>query len=213
MAYSLPNGSTFDVAATYDVPVTITAISNAAPAVVSATGHGLSTGDYVILTSGWTKLNNRAYKVTVVDTDSFSLDGTDTTDTTRYPALGGTGSLRPVATWVQIPQITGVDFTGGEQNMYTFQFLEDDDERQFPTNKSAITVTLTVADDPDQSYVPIVEGYDEAKSLNVLKLNLINGDEILYPAVVTISATPSLTVNELMTRTISLALQARPTLY
>lgn len=213
MAYSLPNGSTFDVAATYDSPVTITAISNAAPAVVSATAHGLTTGDYVILTSGWTKLNNRAYKVTVVDSDSFSLDGTDTTDTTRYPALGGIGSLRAVASWVQIPQITGVDFTGGEQNMYTFQFLEDDDERQFPTNKSAITVTLTVADDPDQAYVPIVEGYDEAKSLNVLKLNLINGDEILYPAVVTISATPSLTVNELMTRTISLALQARPTRY
>lgn len=213
MAYSLPNGSTFDVAATYGASVTVTAISNASPAVVTATAHGLTTGDYVIMTSGWTKMNNRIFKVTVVDPDSFSLQGTDTTDLTRYPALGGVGSCRSVATWVQIPQITGVDFTGGEQNMYTFQFLEDDDERQFPTNKSAITVTLTVADDPDQAYVSTVEKYDEDKTLNALRLNLVNGDEILYPAVVTISATPSLTVNELMTRTISLALQARPTRY
>lgn len=213
MAYSLPNGSTFDIAATYDTPVTIASISNASPATVTAADHGLVTGDYVVLTSGWTKLNNRAFRVTVVDEDQFTLLGTDTTDVTRYPSGGGIGSVRGIATWVQIPQITGVDFSGGDQNMYTFQFLEDDDERQFPTNKSAITVTLTVADDPTQAYVAIVEGYDEAKSTNLMKLNLVNGSEILYPAVVTISATPSLTVNELMTRTISLALQARTTRY
>ena len=213
MAYSLPNGSTFDVAATYSAAIPITSITNAAPAVVTSVAHGLTDGDYIIVTSGWVKINSKAYRIANSTVDSFELEGTDTTDTTRFPIGGGVGSVKSVDSWIQVPQITGVDFTGGDQNMYTFQFLEDDDERQFPTNKSAITVTLTVADDPDQPYVAVVEGYDERKSTNVMRLNLINGDQILYPAVVTISATPTLTVNELMTRTITLALQARPTRY
>lgn len=214
MAYTLPNGSTFDIAATYGPAVVITAISNAKPAVVSATAHGLQDGDIVLLNGGWSKINNRTYRVSAVTTDSFALEGTDTTDTVRYPAgIGATTTIRPVATWVQVPQIMSVDFTGGEQNFFTFQFLEDDDERQFPTNKSAITVSMSVADDPDQPFVPVVEGYDEDKSTNVARLNLPNDSVILYPAVVSITATPSLTVNELMTRDITLALQARPTRY
>lgn len=213
MAYSLPNGSTFDVAASYTTPVSISTISNANPAVVSATAHGLAEGDVVLLVSGWVKLNNRSFRVGTVTTDTFVLEGVDTTDVSKYPVGAGVGSVVSAASWVQIPQITTVDFTGGDQNMYTFQFLEDDDERQFPTNKSAISLTLTVADDPAQAYVPLIEGYDESKTINILRLNLINGSTILYPSIVTISSTPSLTVNELMTRTVTLALQGRITRY
>ncbi len=214
MAYALPNGSTFDIASAYGPAVVVTAISNAAPAVVSATAHGLTNGTIVLLSGGWSKINNRTYRVSAATADSFALEGTDTTDTVRYPAgVGATTTIRPVTTWTQVPQIMSVDFSGGEQNFFTFQFLEDDDERQFPTNKSAITVSMSVADDPGQPFVPVVEGYDEDKSTNVARLNLSNDSVILYPAVVSITATPSLTVNELMTRDITLALQARPTRY
>src|SRR5690606_10319907 len=127
---------------------------------------------------------------------------------------GGTGTkVKEVLTWTQIPQILGVDTSGGEQSFYTFQFLEDDDERQLPTTKSAISMTLTVADDPAQPFVALVERYDELKSVQPVRLSLINGSSSLYPAITTISSTPSLTVNELMSRTISVALQARPTRY
>lgn len=214
MAYSLPNGSTFDVAATYSTEKTITAISNANPAVVTSAAHGLTEGDIVLLTSSWVKLNNRAFRVgTVADTDTFELEGVDTTDTTRYPTGGGVGTAKEVLTWIQIPQIMSVDFTGGEQNFYTWQFLESDDELQLPTNKTAISMTLVVADDPAQPFVPVVEAYDEGKATQALRLNLVNGDSILYPAVVTITSTPTLTVNELMTRSISLAMQGRISRY
>jgi len=210
MAYSLPNGSTFDVAATYGAPVSVTSISNANPAVATSVGHSLEVGDVVLLTSAWTRLTNRAFRVSAVAADTFTLQGVDTTSTRVYPVGGSAGSAAPVETWVQVPQIMSVDSSGGDQNFYTFQFLEDDDERQFPTNKSAMTITMEVADDPDQAYVPILEGYDEAKTTNVSRLNLVNGDTIMYPAVISITSTPALTVNELMTRTITLAMQGRP---
>lgn len=208
MAYSLPNGSTFDVAATYTAEQEIS-ISNAKPAVVTSTGHTIQEGDIVLLKVGWTKLNNRAFRVGTVDADTFELEGVDTTDLIRYPAAGGVGTAKGVETFMQIPQVLTMDSAGGEQQFYNFQFLEDDDERQLPTNKSAVSITLNVADDPDQPFVEVIEGYDESKEIQVFRLNLINGDSILYPAVPSITSTPTLTINQLMERVITLAMQGR----
>lgn len=211
MAYRLPNGSTFDFAATYDTAVVVTGISNANPAVVTAPAHGYADGDVIVLTSGWTKLTSRTYEVSDVTTNSFSLAGIDTTNTSRYPVGAGAGSSVKVATWVQIPQITGVTFSGGEQQFYTFNFLEDDEERQLPTSKSPSSMTLTVADDPAQPFVPVVEEADLTKEPQAQRLNLPNGDKIFYNSIATITSTPTLTFNELMTRDITLSLQGRIT--
>lgn len=213
MAYRLPNGSTIDVAATYTDSMEIT-VSNATPAVVTATGHTLQNNDIILIEGfGWTKLNNRTFRIKNVDANTFELEGVDTTDTTRYPVGAGVGSAKGVKTWVQIPQVLTVEYTGGEQQFYTFQFLEDDDERQLPTNKSASSMTINVADDPDQPFVEILEAYDESREIQVFRLNLINGDSILYPAVPSITATPTLTVNQIMERVITLAMQGRISRY
>lgn len=212
MAYRLPNGSTFDVAASYTADTAVT-ISNANPAVVTQTAHGLTDGDIVLLSVGWTKLTNRAFRIKNKTVDTYELEGVDTTDTTRFPNASGVGTAKGVATWMQIPQILTVDYAGGEQQFYTFQFLEDDDERQLPTNKSASSLTINVADDPDQPFVAVLEAYDEQKDTHVFRLNLINGDSIIYPAVPSITATPTLTVNSLMERVITLAMQGRISRY
>lgn len=212
MAYSLPNGSTFDVAATYTNSGEIT-ISNASPAVVTHTGHGLQDGDIVLLNVGWTRINNRAFRIANSDTDTYELEGVDTTDTTVFPTAGGVGTAKGVESFIQIPQILSVESAGGEQQFYNFQFLEDDDERQLPTNKSASSLTLNVADDPDQPFVPIMEGYDETKEIQVFRLNLINGDSLIYPAVPSITSTPTLNINNLMERVITLAMQGRISRY
>jgi len=213
MAYTLPNGSTMDVAATYDAAVPMTSITNAAPAVVTSTAHGLTTGDIVLVTSGWSRFNNRAFVVGTVTIDTFQLAGTDTTDIVVYPAGGGVGTAKAAATYVQINQITGVEFSGGDISFLDVQFLESDSQVQIPTVKSAISMILTVADDPGQAYLPVLEAYDANRSINILRLNLVNGNTILYPAITTINATPTVTINELLTRSISAAVQAQPTRY
>jgi hypothetical protein len=214
MAFRLPNGSTFDFAATYSADVTITSISNANPAVVTATGHSFVEGDIVHITTGWVKLTGRAFRVgTVVAGDTFELEGVDTTKTASYPAGSSAGSVKKVATWVNIPQITEVASSGGEQQFYQFGFLEESEDRQVPTTKSPSTLTLTVADDPAQPYVAVVEAADDLREERVQRLNLVNGDVVLYNSIASITSTPSLTRNQLMTRTITLAQQGRVTRY
>lgn len=213
MAFRLPNGSTMDFAATYGPDVTVTSISNANPAVATATGHNFVEGDIISLTSGWEKLTDRAFKVGETTTTTFEILGVDATSTQRYPTGVSAGVARKVLTWVNIPQITEVASAGGEQQFYQFGFLSEDIDRQIPTTKSPSTLTLTVADDPDQPFVAVIEAADELKENRIQRLNLVNGDIILYNSIATITATPSLTRSTLMTRTITLAQQGNVTRY
>lgn len=217
MAFRLPNGSTFDFAETYSDEATIVSISNASPAVVTTSAaHGFTKGQIVHITSGWVKLTGRAFKVgEVVDTGTFTfeLENVDTTSEQRYPEGSSAGTAKVVTKWVNIPQITEVASSGGEQQFYQFGFLEEDEDRQIPTTKSPSTLTLTVADDPDLPYVTVVETADELKAERIQRLNLVNGDIVLYNSIASISNTPSLTRNQLMVRTITLAQQGRVTRY
>jgi hypothetical protein len=213
MGFKLPNGATFEIASTYGADIPVTAISNANPAVASAAAAGLVLGDVIAITSGWTKLNQRAVRVGAITSGSFVLDGIGTTKVQTYPAGSGVGSVREVTAFEAISQITDVAASGGEQQFFTFGFLEDDDDRQIPTTKNPSTLALTVADDPTLGYVAICEEADADKEPRVLRLNLPNGDIILYNGYVSITTTPALARNNLMTRVINVSLTGRPTRY
>jgi hypothetical protein len=57
--------------------IAASAATNAAAAVLTVTGHGLSTGDIVTITGAaggtWTTLNTNRYAVTVIDANTFSI--------------------------------------------------------------------------------------------------------------------------------------------
>jgi len=213
MSVSLPNGSTVAIASGYGSPVTITAITNANPGVASATAHGFSDGDYVEITSGWSKLTERVVRVDVSITDAFDLEGVDTTSTSMYPSGGGAGSARKITGWTQLAQITDSSSEGGEQQFLTYQFLESDSEKRIPTTKTAAGITFTVADDPT------LPGYILAKQANddrlprALLVTLSNGGKLLYNAYISLSVIPSLTVNQLMTVQVTLSLLGDPVRY
>lgn len=87
-----------DCGATYDVPITVTGISNANPAVVTAPAHGFSTGNTVRIydvkgmyqTTGSTTslVNDTVFTVTVIDANTFSLNGLNTSAGTAYVSGG-----------------------------------------------------------------------------------------------------------------------------
>lgn len=213
MAARLPNGSTVDFVKTYGDDITVTSISNAKPAVANAVGHGLAKGDIVVLNTGWLKLSGRGFRVGAVTTDTFELEGVDTTKTASYAVGVSAGTVKKAEEWVAVSQITEVASSGGEQQFYQYGYLEEDEDRQIPTTKSPSTLTLTVADDPSQAFVAVVEEADELKEERLQRLNLVNGDIILYNSIASITNTPTLNRNQIMVRTITLAQQGRVTRY
>ena len=213
MSVKIPNGTTFEIAATFGAPKPFTVITNAKPPALTAAAHGLADGDVIVIDSAWAKLNGRPARVVDSEIGAFAAEGVDTTSVKNYPAGSGAGSVRSASGWTQLAQITEPAANGGEQQFLTYGFLEDDDDRQLPTTKSASSMTLPVADDPAQAYVAIVEAADEDKEPRLVRANLPGGATIYYYAYVSITATPTLSRNNIMTRTITLSFASRPTRY
>lgn len=211
--FPLPNGSVLEIATALGAAVAFTALTNAAPPVASAVGHTVKNGDVLLVSSGWALINDRAVRAANVAADKFSLGGLNTTNTDKFTAGAGVGSVLSVSNWAQISKVTAFASTGGEQQYLTVGYLEDDDDRQFPTNRNPITVSITVEDQPSAAYVEAVEAYGDSKQLTVVRLKLPGGDQILYPGYVSITTTPTMERNSLMTRTISIALSGRPIRY
>ncbi|AHC82523.1 MULTISPECIES: phage tail protein [Pseudomonas] len=208
--FPLPNGAVLEIASVFGAAVAFTALTNAAPPVATAADHDIANGDVLLVSSGWALIADRAVSAANVAADTFALKGLNTTNTDKYTPGAGVGSVLPVTAWAQISKVTAFASAGGEQQYLTVGYLEDDDDRQFPTNRNPITLSITVEDQPTAAYVALVENYGDSKELVVVRLKLPGGDQILYPGYVSITTTPTMDRNSLMTRTISIALSGRP---
>ena len=62
-----------------------TGLSLAGTCVVTSATHGYTSGDIVIVVSGWSRINGKAFRVDNETTDTFELEGLDTSNTTIYP--------------------------------------------------------------------------------------------------------------------------------
>lgn len=213
MSVSLPNGSTVAIASGYGSPITVTALSNASDAVATAAAHGLANGDFVEITSGWSRINNKVARVASSTTGTFALEDIDTTSVTIFPAGTGIGSVRKINGWTQITQILASNSTGGAQQFLTYQFLESDAETQIPTTKSAGGLELSIGDDPTlPGFIALVNANDD-RLQRALRITTANAAKILYNAYVSINKTPSLTVNELMACQATMSFLAEPVRY
>lgn len=213
MAAQLPNGALIYIAGSYGTKADITAITNANPAVATAASHGLSKGDYVEITSGWNKLNECVYRVGAVTDSTFELEGVDTTDTSKFPDGTGIGSLRKIASWVQIQQITETSTDGGDAEYTEYEFLEDDFKRRIPTGYSAMSINLTIADDPSLPGYAVLKQAKTTRNLYAIKMQLPNSSELLYNGFVSLNETPTTNKGEIMTVSASLSLNSQPVRY
>lgn len=213
MSVSLPNGVTLALATTYASAKNVTALTNYDPAQATSNAHGYSDGDFLEVTSGWAKLNQRVVRVDNPATNTFELEGIDTSSTTSYPAGTGTGTVRKITAFTQITQVLDVTTAGGEMQFTTYSFLEQDFETQLPTQSSPQTITINVADDPTLSgYVALKEAA-EARDIRALKVTFPNGAVLLYNGYVSFNETPSMTKNEVMAVTATFSLLSRPVRY
>lgn len=167
----------------------------------------------MVLTSGWPRLSGRIARADAVSGNDVTLEDIDTSNSTRYPAGTGTGNVREVTTWTQIAQVLEFATSGGEQQFLTYEFLEEDVQRQIPTVKTPVGATLSIADDTDLPHYAVLAAADEDRQPRAIRIVLPSGDTIFYNAYVTLNKTPILTKNELMALQVTLSLVSEPTRY
>ena len=214
MSVSLPNGATIAIASAYGASKNMTTLTNANPGVATLeVSHGIATGEFFEITSGWSRLTNKIIKAGTVATNDVPLLGIDTSSTAIYPASGGTGTVREITTWTQIAQVLTSQSQGGEQQFLTYQFLESDSEKRIPTTKSAGGWNITIADDSTQSGYLELEKANDDRLQRAIKVTLPSGAVLVYNAYVSINKTPTLTVNEIMANEVTFSFLAEPVRY
>lgn len=213
MAISLPNGALVAIASGYSAATaTFTSVSNAAPPAVLVT-NTFATGDFVEVTSAWSRLTNKIVRLASASGTGFSLEGVDTSLTTIYPAAGGLGTARKVTGWTQLSQILSSSSDGGTQNFLEYQLLEGDSQKRIPTVKTASGMTFSVADDPTLAGYILASQANDDRLPRAVRITLPSGAVILYNAFISLNKVPSLTVNELMAVEVTMSMLAEPVRY
>lgn len=206
MSVQVPNGATIEIAASYGALKTMSALSNADPAIATLeVGHSVVDGDIVEVNSGWSKLNNKIVRAAVNSDADIEFEGINTSDTIAYPAAGGFGTVREVLSWTQLQQVLTSTSAGGEQQFLQYQFLEDDAQKQIPTFKNASSLTLSIADDPTLAGYILASQANDDRLKRAIRITLPGGSVLLYNCFVSLNKTPSLTVNELMACQVTLS--------
>lgn len=180
---SVPTGTTFYVASTFGSSKNTTVATNAAETVLTSTAHGYSNGDVLEVTSGWGRINRRAFRIKSVTTDTFVLEGMDTTNTTFFPAGAGIGSVRKVTAWQQVVSVIGVTTAGGDPKQVEYNFLDSDVAYSINDGFSATSITLEL--DADSISTPgyaLLRTYTEVQTDTCLRINKRNGGVTYQPA-------------------------------
>ena len=181
MSKTLATRIKFSIAKTYASSVSMTALTNAAEAVATLeASHGVIENDILEVASGWQRLTNRIVRADSVATNDVTLEDINTSDTDRYPAGTGTGSVREITAWTQVTQLRReINFTGGEQQFADVTTLEDVIEQQIPTRRSPIQLSLPTFFDGTQSYVAVVRTAADTATLTAVKMVFPDGS-VLY---------------------------------
>lgn len=156
----VPTGTTFFIASAYATAKTTTIVTNAAEAVVTSASHGYSNGDIVEMTSGWGRLNKRTFRIKSVATDTFVLEGADTSSTTYFPAGTGVGTVRKISTFTQITSVLSASSSGGDPKTVSYKFIESDVDYSINDGFASTSYTMEIDADAIGS-----AGYTALKSL------------------------------------------------
>lgn len=184
----VPTGTTFFIASAYAASKTVTVVTNASEAVVTSAAHGYSNGDIVEITSGWGRLNLRNFRIKSVATDSFVLEGADTTSTTLFPAGSGIGSVRKISTFTQITGVMNPQSSGGDPKTVTYKFAESDVEYSINDGFSATNYTMELdADTIGGAGYTALKALTDVQTYTCLKMVTRSGSLIFQPCTVALN--------------------------
>jgi hypothetical protein len=214
MSITLSTGSIIAIASTYGSSSNMTAITNAAEAVATlAGGHGVVVGDYLEVTSGWDRLNGRIVRAKTVATNDIAFENIDTSSTSRYPAGTGTGSIRRITAWANLSQIQSVEPGGGEQQYADITTIVDQVQKQIPTTRAPVTVSMTFFDDATLSWYATVRSASESSTATGVRFTFPNNSKLVANAFWSLQTTPSIGSNQPLTARIDLSYTAEPVRY
>ena len=167
-------GVRVEIAATYAAPKTVTALTLANPGVATSAAHGLAndTIGYWTITSGMAQLQGQATRVKNQATNTFELQGLDTSNYSTW----GAGTFTPVATWQTLSEATSYSIGGGASEKLDVTTLLDTTRQEEIGLLPVQNVTMNViAQDTPSAAMQLLESAVQTQSRVTVRITLQNG--------------------------------------
>ena len=190
---------------------TITSITNANPGVVTATGHGFENGDIIYLDiQGMHQVNEKAVRVAGKTTDTFQLEGVDTTLFDTYVS----GSAAKVTLGTSVTTATTISSSGGDFDFIDTTTIHQNAKSQMPGLPNSATFTMDHIWDASDAGLLAMKAASDAQAKRVFKFQFGTGGRVLYFAgYVGCSMLPGGQAQGLVTTNAVITMNGTPTVY
>lgn len=174
-------GVRVEIAATYSADKTVTAVTQASPGVATSATHGMAndTVGYFHTVGGMAQLEKQACRVKNQATNTFELQGLDTTGYSAFTS----GSFKPVATWSTLSESTSYSIGGGASEKLDVTTLLDIVRKEELGLLPVQSVTMNViAQDTPSAAMQLLESAVQTQGLVVVRITLPNGAVRIFTA-------------------------------
>lgn len=170
-----------EIAATYGTAKTVTAVTLANPGVATSAAHGMAndTVGYFNSASGMAQLLDQACRVKNQATNTFELQGLNTTNYAAFTA----GEFTPVATWSTLAESTSYDIGGGAADKLDVTTLLDivkkEEQGLLPVGNVSFSV---IAQDTPSAAMQLLEAAVQSQGAVLVRITLPNGAVRIFRA-------------------------------
>ena len=177
---SVPKGRNcrVEIAATFSTAKTVTAVTKASPGVATSTSHGLAEGTigYWAISAGMTELDGMAGSVDATATNTFNVEGVDTSGFTTFSA----GTFTPAATWLTLSPATSYSIAGGDADEIDKTTLLDNAHQIDYGMLGAETVSFDQLSDTQHAAALQIEAAARANTDVTFRITLSNGERRVF---------------------------------
>lgn len=214
MSATFSTGSQFFVASTYGTAVAVSVASNAANCVVTvADASTFDVGNIVEFTSGWERANNRIFRISAKAGSDLTLEGLNTSNTSRFSVGGGVGSIREITAWTEITDVRGTNPQPPSNEFEDISTMANAIIVEVPVAQRLGGLTLDVLDNAAAAYVAVVEAAAEAIALTGFRIQQASGAKIYANAYLTYGKVPTFPTRGALTNSIEVKYASIPTRY
>lgn len=173
---------TLSVQQTKDAGKTITGITLANPGVVTSTSHGFNNGDIVVfdITSGMSELDGQAGRVANKTTDTFEIEGLDTTNYTAFSA----GTVSKISAFATLDTSQNISMPNASPAEIDLTTLLDTVQQKTFGIAGAASGTITGLYNPANTGVGLINAATKTNTPLVMKLSWSGGQFTLFNAYV-----------------------------
>lgn len=155
---------------------TITGITKANPGVVTSAAHGYANGDYVFLSvQGMHQLNDRVARVAGVATDTFQLEGIDTTLFETFSS----GTAEKITFGTSITSATTINAGGGGFDFIDTTTIHGNAKTQMPGLPAAATFSFENIWDVADAGLLAMKTASDAQAKRAFKFTFGSGGQIM----------------------------------